>query len=74
MNTITKAASTNTILAIDLGKYKSVACIHDEATGEFRFTTFDTGRAELSTLVAKERPGVVIIEACRQKRPVSSRM
>ena len=27
----------NTILAIDLGKYKSVACVHDEATGEIRF-------------------------------------
>jgi transposase len=64
MNTIAKTASTNTILAIDLGKYKSVACVHDPATGEFRFTTFDTGRAELSTLVGKELPGVVIIEAC----------
>ena len=33
MNT-THAASTQTILAIDLGKYKSVACIHDEAGAE----------------------------------------
>ena len=34
MNTITTTASTNTsILAIDLGKYKSVACVHDQATG-----------------------------------------
>src|SRR5439155_23970537 len=45
MNTITKSASTNVILAIDLGKYKSVACVHDDATGEFRFTTFDTTRS-----------------------------
>jgi hypothetical protein len=29
MNTIVTAASTRTILAIDLGKYKSVACVHD---------------------------------------------
>ena len=35
MNTIPTTASTNTILAIDLGKYKSVACVHDQATGEF---------------------------------------
>jgi hypothetical protein len=65
MNTITTAsltngsaptASTSTILAIDLGKYKSVACLHDPDSGEFRFTTFDTSRAELSQLLAKERP------------------
>jgi len=29
MNTISTTASTSTILAIDLGKYKSVACVHD---------------------------------------------
>jgi hypothetical protein len=57
-------ASTSTILAIDLGKYKSVACLHDRDSGEFRFTTFDTSRAELGELLAKERPAVVIIEAC----------
>jgi transposase len=57
-------ASTSTILAIDLGKYKSVACLHDPDSGDFRFTTFDTSRAELGELLAKERPAVVIIEAC----------
>ena len=51
MNTIT-TASTNTILAIDLGKYKSVACVHDrdghqQAAGEIGFTTFEMTRAEL---------------------------
>lgn len=64
MNTITNTASTNVILAIDLGKYKSVACVHDDATGEFRFTTFDTTRSEMQRLLSKERPAVVIIEAC----------
>src|SRR4051794_38485797 len=64
MNTTLKTASTTTILAIDLGKYKCVACVHDEATGEFRFTTFDTTRAELNRLLTKVQPGVVIIEAC----------
>src|SRR5262245_31215526 len=63
MNTI-RTASTSTILAIDLGKYKSVACVHDQATGEIRFTTFDTSRAEMSKLIAKEQAGIVIIEAC----------
>src|SRR5256714_6899320 len=64
MNAFPKPASTNPILAIDLGKYKSVAGIHDQATGEIRFTTFETSRAELQKLIAKQQPGVVIIEAC----------
>lgn len=70
MNTSTKMASTkmaaanSTILAIDLGKYKCVACVHDEDSGEFRFTTLETTRAELHKLLAAERPRVVIIEAC----------
>jgi transposase len=65
MNTITTTASaTTSILAIDLGKYKSVACVHDRATGEFGFTTFETTRTELRKLVGKEQPAVVVIEAC----------
>jgi transposase len=64
MNAIPRAASTKPILAIDLGKYKSVACVQDQATGEIRFTTFDTGRAELRRLIDKEQPAVVLIEAC----------
>jgi hypothetical protein len=54
MNTITNTASTNTILGIDLGKYKSVACIHHQATGEPAFTTFETTRAELRKMICKE--------------------
>jgi transposase len=64
MNTITTTTSTHTIVAIDLGKYKSVVCLHDPDTGECRFTTLDTGRAEFAKLLAKEQPAVVIIEAC----------
>lgn len=64
MNAPSQSASTQTILAIDLGKYKSVACVHDPATGEFRFTTFETSQAELRRLIAKERPAAVVIEAC----------
>jgi transposase len=52
------------ILAIDLGKYKSVACVHESAGGEIAFTTFETTRAELQTLIAKHRPTVIVIEAC----------
>jgi len=64
MNTITKNASTDVILAIDLGKYKSVACVHDPATGEYAFATFETTRSELRRLLAAEQPAVVVIEAC----------
>jgi transposase len=64
MNTALKTASTSTILAIDLGKYKSVGCVHDEASGEFRFTSFETTRHELRQLIDKHQPAVVIIEAC----------
>jgi transposase len=64
MNTIPQTASTTTILAIDLGKYKSVACVWDEGTGECQFVTFDTSGAELHKQVGKVRPAVVIIEAC----------
>ena len=57
MNTITTTASTNaSILAIDLGKYKSVACIHEPATGEFRFMTFDTSR--VAWYILNPRPAV----------------
>jgi transposase len=64
-NTSTTTASTNTsILAIDLGKYKSVSCVYDQATAAVRFTTCDTSRAELCRWIDKEQPGVVIIEAC----------
>src|SRR5262249_12875919 len=64
MNTTLKTASTMTILAIDLGKDKSVACVHDAATGAFRFTSFETTRSELHRRLAREQPAVVIIEAC----------
>jgi hypothetical protein len=60
MNTITSTAFTNIILAIDLGKYKSVACVHDDATEEIGFTSFETSRSELRRLIGKEQPGVVI--------------
>ena len=64
-NTNTNTASANTsILAIDLGKYKSVACVYDQARGEIRFTTIDTSRLKLRRMLDKEQPAVVIIEAC----------
>jgi hypothetical protein len=62
MNKISTTASNNSsILAIDLGKYKCVACRLDRH-GEFRFTTFDTTRDEVRMLIGQHQPGVVGIE------------
>src|SRR3954469_8904189 len=55
---------STTILAIDLGKYKSVACAYDPATAAAEFRTLDTSRAELARLITRLRPAVVVIEAC----------
>ena len=62
-NTIKIATAAETILALDLGKYKSVACICRRAEDP-RFTTITTSRAELIRMLAKHRPAVVLIEAC----------
>ncbi len=35
--TTANAATAGTILALDLGKYKSVARLYDHATAEYRF-------------------------------------
>jgi len=63
MTTIAKTTAAETILAIDLGKYKSVACIYRSADDQ-RFTTFPTTRVELTRLIEKHRPDVILIEAC----------
>jgi hypothetical protein len=64
MTTANTTATTSAILALDLGKYKSVACAYDSADGEARFHTLPTSRAELTRLIDRFRPAVVVIEAC----------
>jgi transposase len=63
MTTTAKASAADTILAIDLGKYKCVACLY-RCAAEPRFTTVTTSRAELTRLINRHRPDVVLIEAC----------
>lgn len=41
-----------TIIGIDLGKFKSVACVLDAATRQLRFCTFDTTPAALHELLS----------------------
>jgi transposase len=63
--TATATTTTHTILAIDLGKYKSVACAYDPTNASNpRFDTFTTSRDELARLFERFQPAVVLIEAC----------
>ena len=59
--TITQAAL---ILAIDLGKYKSVACLNAGDPAAARFQSLTTDRDHLRKLFARHQPAVVVIEAC----------
>jgi transposase len=63
MTTLAKTTAADTILAIDLGKYKSVACIYRSAE-DLRFTTITTSRHELARLIEKHQPDLVLFEAC----------
>src|SRR5262249_44019721 len=62
--TSTTAAAPGLILALDLGKYKSVACLYERATAQASFETLTTGRPELRRPLDAHRPALVVIEAC----------
>jgi transposase len=62
--TATPTAAAGPILAIDLGRYKSVACADDRATAAARFRTLDATRADLARLFAGHAAAVVVVEAC----------
>jgi len=64
MKTTTIGTAAGTILAIDLGRYKCVACVYDTATATGRFHTLDTVRADLDQLFARHPTAVVVVEAC----------
>ena len=59
----TARATAGPILAIDLGKYKCVACVY-HAADRHTFHALDTSLAEVERLVRRTRPAVVVIEAC----------
>jgi transposase len=62
MTTATTTAA-GPILALDLGKHKTVACAYDPGTTQARFDTLTTSREQLRKLFARERPAAVVIEA-----------
>ena len=55
---------SDTILAVDLGRYKSVACAYSRATRDHAFHTLDTTPSAVDKLLAKHPGAVVVVEAC----------
>jgi transposase len=52
------------ILALDLGKFKTVACAYEGASGAHYFRTSDTTATGLRQLVSEVKPDRVVIEVC----------
>ena len=52
------------IMAIDLGKFNSMACIYDNQTQEQQFETVSTERGFFKTLFNSYSPDLVVVEAC----------
>ena len=52
------------IIAIDLGKFNSVACIYNPQTQETHFETIATERGFFETLFKSYSPQLVVVEAC----------
>ena len=52
------------ILALDLGKYKTVGCAYERESGQHRFRASATTPAALARLVQEVKPDRVVIEVC----------
>ena len=55
------------ILALDLGKFKTVACIYDrdpDGSDSHEFTTVDTLRSEFMKLIRQHNADVIVFEIC----------
>src|SRR5215207_3479751 len=52
------------ILALDLGKYKTVGCVYEAETGAHYFKAVSTTPAALQQLVEEVKPDRVVIEVC----------
>jgi transposase len=57
------------ILALDLGKYKSVACDYEAESGQHSFATIVTNPKALHDLIVDREPDRVVIEICSIARP-----
>jgi transposase len=61
---VKESSRTTSILAIDLGKFKSVACRYNAATGTHAFETIATTPAAVHDLLVDAAPQLLVIEAC----------
>jgi len=52
------------ILAMDLGKYKTVFCDYNTANGEHTFGTVKTSPQEIHDLIVRTEPDRVVMEVC----------
>jgi transposase len=52
------------ILALDLGKYKTVGCDYERESGQHKFRASSTTPAALQQLVKEVKPDRVVIEVC----------
>ena len=58
------------ILAIDLGKFKSVACVYEASDGQHRFETVETTPARFHDLIVEHVPfGRVALGNCLPRAP-----
>jgi transposase len=55
---------SETIIAIDLGRHNSVACVYQRRTRAHTFRTLDTTPADFDRLLTRHPGAVVVIEAC----------
>jgi transposase len=63
MTTTAVTTAAGPILAIDLDKYKCVACVY-HAADRYTFHAIETSRSEVERLIRRTGPAVVVIEAC----------
>jgi transposase len=56
--------AAGTIVAVDLGQFKCVACSYSSDDAAYRFHSFSTSRENLTKLLTRIQPEAVVIEAC----------
>jgi hypothetical protein len=61
--TTATAATARTILALNLGKYKTVACLYQRTTAAYRFQTLDSSRDDLRKRFDRTHLAVVVFAA-----------
>ena len=62
--TSTMLTAATPILAIDLGKFRSVACVFDPSDGSHCFQTIAATPSVVHDLLVEVTPAVLVMEAC----------